>query len=194
MRRVLAGRRCAVVAIAAVVDDGVVVEVCGQPRNSRMTIFTDVVAIDVRRMFAGCIRAVVATGAIPHNSDVIERCRKPTDRGVAIVAIVAAVNMTDIFAVGNNTVMAGTAGANDLCVVNNNFWHEGDDVMAVLTDVRCLDMRIVLADRVRTVMATRTIANNIDVVKIRRKPAGSCMAVVAGNATGSVTEVFSGCC
>lgn len=73
--RVLASCRCAVVTIAAIVDDAVVIKVCRQPCNGSMTIFADVAAIDMRRMFASCIRAVVAADAITHNSDVIECSR-----------------------------------------------------------------------------------------------------------------------
>ena len=194
MSWVLARRRCAVVAIAAIVDDAVVIEVCRQPRNSGMTIFTDITAIDVRRMFAGCVSAVVTAGAITHNPDVIERSRQPANRRVAIITIVAAIYVIQIFTIGDDTVMAGPAGANDLCVVDNNFRHKGDNAVTILTNVRCLDMRIVLAGRVRTVVATRTIANDIDVIEIRRDPGDRGMAIVASNAAGDVVDVFAACC
>lgn len=136
MSWILAGRRCAIVTIAAIVDDAVVIEVCGQPRNGGMTIFTNVAAIDMRRMFAGCVSAVVAAGAITHDSDVIEGSWQPANGRVAIITIVAAIYVIQIFAIGNDTVMAGSAGANYLCVVDNNFRHKGDNAVAVLTNIR----------------------------------------------------------
>lgn len=136
MRRVLASRRCAIVTIAAIVGDAVVIKVCRQPCDRGMTIFTDVAAIDMCRMFAGRIRAVVAAGAITHNSNMIECSRQPTDSGVAVITIITAINVIQVFATRNNTVMAGPACANYLCVVDNNFRHKGDDAVTILTNIR----------------------------------------------------------
>ncbi len=55
-------------------------------------------------------------------------------------------------------------------------------------------MRIVLAGRVRTVVATRTIANDIDVIEIRRDPGDRGMAIVASNTAGDVIDILAGCC
>ena len=75
VRRALAGRRCAIVAIAAIVDDAVVIEFRRQPRNGRMTIFTDIVCADMRWVLAGGVGAIVAADAVANYADVIKGSR-----------------------------------------------------------------------------------------------------------------------
>lgn len=112
---------------------------------------------------------------------------------MAVITVVTAIDVVLVFATGNHTVMARTAGANHLCVIHNNFRHKSNNAVAIFTNIRRLNVHIVLAGRVRAVVATHTIANDVDVVEIRRYPANSGMAVVAGNATGNVIGVFAGC-
>jgi len=55
-------------------------------------------------------------------------------------------------------------------------------------------VRIVLARRVRTIVATCTVTNDIDVVEIRRYPGDRSVAVIASDATGDVADVFARSC
>ena len=64
-------------------------------------------------------------------------------------------------------------------------------VVAVLTYISGLNMRGVLADRLCTVVATYTIANDIDVIEIGRQPAVRRMTIIAGITAGNMGRVFA---
>ena len=64
--------------------------------------------------------------------------------------------------------------------------------MAVFTNIGGLHVRRVLPSRIGTVMAAGTVAGDVDVIKIRRHPAGSGMTVVTGVAARNMTWVLAG--
>ena len=64
-------------------------------------------------------------------------------------------------------------------------------VVAVLTYVSGLNMRGILAGRLCTVVATYTIAGDIDVIEVGRQPAIRRMTIIAGIAACNVGRVFA---
>lgn len=64
-------------------------------------------------------------------------------------------------------------------MVDNVCRREDDVVVAVLADIRGLDMRRVFTDRVAAVMATETVIHDIRVIECCRYPPDGCMAIVA---------------
>ena len=64
-------------------------------------------------------------------------------------------------------------------------------VVAVLTYISGLNVRGILAGRLCTVVATYTIASDIDVIEIGRQPAIRRMTIIAGITTCNVGWVFA---
>lgn len=157
-----------------------------------MAVLANITGVDVRRRFARGRNAVVAATAITNNADVIEVRRHPRGRCVTVVAVVAAGHMCGMFAGSYNAVVTGTTGADHLGMIDRGGWNPGDDAMAVLTNGCRLDVRGVLAGRIGAVVATRAVARDIDVIKIRWHPGDRRVAVVAGVATGDVCRGFAG--
>lgn len=86
---------------------------------------------------------------------------------MAIVTIVATGNVSRMFADCRRAVMAGTASADNLCVVYSVGRYPGIRIMAILANITRLNVRRVLAGGIRTVVAANAIACNIDVIKVR---------------------------
>ena len=78
-------------------------------------------------------------------------------------------------------------------MINPVSWHPDSGIVAIFTDVTGQNMSRVLAGRVRTVMAARAIAGDIDVIKVRRHPAIGGMTVVTAVAARNVGRVLAGC-
>lgn len=141
MRRRLSGRDYAIVARATGADNLVVVHGVGRdPDIGRMAIFTNVSRKNMSRVLAGCFNPVVAAGAIARYADVIEVGGQPTDRCMTVVAVVAARNMRRMLARRCCAVVARAAGAKNLRVIDRISGCEYVRVVAVLANIRCLDM------------------------------------------------------
>ena len=65
----------------------------------------------------------------------IESRRQPASGSVAVVTGVATGDMCRLLADGNNTVMAGYAGPNDLGVINGHHRRKYIRGMAILADI-----------------------------------------------------------
>ena len=124
----------------------------------------------MRWIFTGRFNAVMTAGAVTGYPDVVEIGRQPADGRVAVVAVVAARNVRWMFASRCRAVVARTASPNDLGVIDGVGRHEDVRVMAILADVRRLDMCGVLAHRVDAVMAAAAVINDTQVIEIRRAP------------------------
>lgn len=133
-----------------------------------VAILTDVAGVDMSNVLAGRIAAVVATAAATRDVGMIESCRSPGDACMAVIAIVSAFDMCWILTGGHNAVMTGLACAKYLRVIDRQCRHKGIGCMTVFTDVAGIDMGSVFARRINSVMATHTIAGDIDVIEIRR--------------------------
>ena len=87
---------------------------------------------------------------------------------MAVVAVIAARNVCRVLAGRRHAIVTGAAGTNDLGVVNRVRGHEYTGVVAVFADGSRLDVRRVLADRIRAVVATAAVIRDIYVIEIRR--------------------------
>ena len=66
--------------------------------------------------------------------------------------------------------------------------------MAILADIRRIDVRRVLTRGLRTIMTIDTVARDVGVIKIGWSPRDSGVAIVAIAAAGDVARMFAGCC
>ena len=111
---------------------------------------------------------------------------------MTIVAGSAAVDVGRVFSGCRQAVVAGTAGSQNLGVIDNDNRRPQACCMAVFADVRRTNVCQIFASRVRTVMAADTVAGDIDVIEVRRCPGDSGMTVVTGCATAYVSRMLTG--
>ena len=86
---------------------------------------------------------------------------------MAVVADVAAGNMRGSLAERSDTIVTRAAGPDNLGVIDSHHGHKNIRAVAIFANICCLNMRWVLADRVRAVMTTGTIAGDIHMIKVR---------------------------
>ncbi len=86
---------------------------------------------------------------------------------MTVVAGVATRNVRRVLAGGNDAVMAGAAIADYLGVIDGKHRGENSCVVAVLTDIRCLNVGRVFTGCVRAVVTAGTVAGDIKVIEIR---------------------------
>lgn len=88
--------------------------------------------------------------------------------------------------------MAGRTGPQDLVVVDRCNRRPDDRTVAVLADVRRLDMRRALARRVIAIVTTGAVVNDAGVVEGCGRPGDSRVTVVAIIAARYVRRMFAG--
>ena len=98
---------------------------------------------------------------------------------MTIVAVTTARYVCRVFAACRDAVMAGAAGAENLCVVYGNGRLKGNGVVAVLTTRGCLDMRLTLAGRRGAIVATNAVPHDARVIEQSGQPGGRIVTVVA---------------
>jgi len=101
-----------------------------------MTVFANVGRLNVRLVLASCRGAIVAVHTISRYRGMIESCRQPASGRMAIVTGITAGNMRRLFTDGNNAVVTGAAGTDDLRVVDCHHGREYVGGVTVLADVR----------------------------------------------------------
>jgi len=120
--RVLAGGRIAVMAGEAGTNDLRVIDHVGRhERHVVVAVLANIGGIDMRRVLARSLRPVVTADAVVGDVGVIKVGGDPCVGRMAVVAVVAAGNVGRGLAGGGVAVMAGEAGANDLCMVNDEY-------------------------------------------------------------------------
>lgn len=191
---VLAGRNDTVVTCGTTAEDLCVIDGHDRvPDRWAVAIFTNVRCLNMHGVFAGRIRTVMAIHAVAHNIHVIEVRRHPGNGGVAVFTVIAARNMCRMFASGSNTVVTGATTAQHLGVVDGDCRRPYRRAMAVLANVRCLNMGRALACCICAVMAGRTVARNIDVIEIRGYPGDCGVTAVAVIAACNVRRMLASC-
>ena len=88
--------------------------------------------------------------------------------------------------------MTGTAGTQDLGVIDKCGRLPKRCAMAIFADIGGLDMRRVLADGFHAVVTAKTVADDVGMVKNGGSPEGRLMAIVALFTTGDVRRVLAG--
>ena len=194
MLRMFAGRYRSVVAGAAGADYlGVVDRDDRRPDRVGVAILTDAGRVDVRRRLAGRRQAIVTARACVDDIRVIEIHRRPADRRVAVVAAIATLNVLRMLAGRDRAVVAGEADTDDLRMVDGHHRGPCGDGVAVLADVRRLDMIRVFARRVETVVTTVAVAGHADMVEYDRDPRIGGVAVITLLAGRRVARRLAGC-
>ena len=89
---------------------------------------------------------------------------------MAVVTVDAARDMRWVFADRGNAIVTRAAGSQHLRVIYSICRRPYIGVVAVLTDIRCLDVGEIFPCCLDTVVATCTVADNIDMVEIGRQP------------------------
>lgn len=101
--------------------------------------------------------------------------------------------MIQVFARRDNAVMAGTASADNLHVIDNVHRGEGIRIVAVLTNNGCLYVSRVLTCRGGSIVTATAVVEDIRMIEVRRQPGGACVAVVAACAARDMCWIFTGC-
>ena len=160
----------------------------------RMTILANVCGLHMPRTLASRISPIMAASTIVDDIYVVEKCRTKCDSTVAIVASRRARNVCLILAGCDDSVMARTTCTDHLRVIDHKRRHPNRWRMTIFANIRCLNVRNVLACRFDTVVTTGTVSNNVDVIKIGRCPRRSDVTIVASITTGNMSGIFPGCC
>jgi len=124
---------------------------------------------------------------------VTETGRDPAVRRVTLATIDGRGEVSRIHPGSISAVMAGRAGPKDLVVVDRCNGRPDDRTVAVLADVRSLDMRRALARCVIAIVTTGTVVNDAGVVEGCGRPGDSRVTVVAIVAARYVRRMFAGC-
>ncbi len=136
MCRMFSGRSIAIMTGAAAAKNLRVIHGVGRhPGHRVMAIFTDIRCLHVARIFAGGIAAVVAARTVSRDVGVIKISRDPAIRRMTIVTTVSAGNVIGILASRGHAVMAGSAAAENIAVVNSEGWRKQIRRMTVFTGV-----------------------------------------------------------
>ena len=142
---------------------------------------------DMRGIFALRRTAVVATGAGSRAYiDMIEHRGCPGVRRVAIVAGIATGDVVRCLALCRRPVMTACAGAEHVGMVHAYHRDPAAVPVAVLAQVRGLDVRCIFSFCCRAVVATGTVTANTGVIEVGRGPGIRRVAVITGSATGDV--------
>ena len=194
VRRVLAGCDRVVMTGEAGADYlGVVDDIGRCPDHVVVAVLARVGRVDVVQALACRIGTVVAADAVAGDIDVVEVCRAPPRGRMAVVAVVAAREVRRVLATRQHAVMAGETGAEHLRMVDGGCRCVGNRVVAVLTNVGCVDVIGGLAGCIDAVMAGEATSGDIAVIENRRYPARTLVTVVALIACDDVVGRLAGC-
>ena len=156
-----------------------------------MAVLADVTGVDMSRALADCIGTVMTADAVAGYVYVVEVRGDPCRRHVAIVTGVATLNMRRVLAGGHGAVVAGSARADDLQMVDRVGGRPDQVVMAILAEVGRIDVSGTLARCLDTVMAARTVVDDIGVIEVGRNPRVGRMAVVTIVAAADMCRVLA---
>ncbi len=192
VRRVLAGRSDPIMAGAATAENlGVIDNHDGHKDVRAVAVLTDVGRLYVRHVLAYGFRTIMAIDAVSCDRGMVECRRQPSRCRVAVVAGVTAWNVCRLLADGSDAIMARAASPDDLCVIHRHHGCEHIRRMAVLADIRGLDVCRIFAGRVGAIVTTNTVARDVDVIEIRGQPPGCAVTIIARFAAGDVRSVFA---
>lgn len=111
---------------------------------------------------------------------------------MTVIAIVAARDMSCMLSDRDVAVMAGTTGAQYLCVVDGYYRLKHDSVVAVLTNIGRRHMCRTLARRRDAIMTGDAIAEYAGMVIRRRYPGSRIVTIIALVAAGYVVRCLTG--
>ena len=89
-----------------------------RPNIAAVTVLANIRCLYVQGAFASRISTVVTTAAVVHDIGVVEVRRHPGYGGVTVVAGITAGNMRRVLASRYDAIVAGTAGTDDLRMID----------------------------------------------------------------------------
>ena len=192
VRRVLARGDDAIMAgVAASYYLGVINSHHRREHIRGVAVFTNIRRLNMCRVFADRLSAVMAAETVTDDVYVIEIRGQPACCAVTVVAGVAAGYVRRVLAGGNDAVVAGGTTSNHLRVIDGHDGRKHIRGVAVVTDIRRLDVCRVLTGCVRTVVAAKTVAGDVQVIEIRGQPADCAVAVIAIVTAGYMRRVLA---
>ncbi len=120
---------------------------------------------------------------------VVGRC--PRIRVMAQTTVLRRIKVARGHAGRGGAVVAGRAGAENLAMVDADYWLPGIGAVAVFADIGRLHMQGSFASSIDTVVTANAIVDDIHMVEIRRYPGDACMAVIAVVATGNMGRMLA---
>ena len=91
-----------------------------------------------------------------------------------------------------DAVVARTASADHLGVIDGDDGRPYCRAMTIFTDIRCLHVCRVLASRLSAVVTADAVAEDANVIEIGRHPTDRRMTVIAGITAGNVSRILAG--
>ena len=167
--RPLAGSGCPVVARCAGPDDLQVIDGIGRrPQGTVVAVLADLRRLDMGWGLARCLDAIMATNTAIDDAIVREVGRGPGGCRVAAVAFLDCRDVSRVLAGGGGPVVTGRTGTDHLEVIDRIGRRPQRAVVAVLTDLRRLDMGWGFARCLCAVVATDTAVDDAVVAEVGR--------------------------
>jgi len=121
-----------------------------------------------------------------------ENIGNPSGSHMTHVALLLRYEMSGVLTGGGYTIVTRVTRSQHLRVVNGRDWYPAGRRMAVFADIRCADVRRVLAGRISAIVATKAIAGDVDVIEVGRNPGNRRVAVIAGVTAYDMCRVLAG--
>ncbi len=118
---------------------------------------------------------------------------KPPGGRMAVIAIIAAGEVGRIFTSRYRAIVTGTAGTDDLGVIDEGSRLPQRSVVAVFANISGLDMRQALTGRFHAIVTASATAGDARMVKNGGSPGRGLMAVITLLAAGEMGGIFSRC-
>ncbi len=187
--------RCgdAIVAVTTASGDVGMIKISWQPGRTGVAVFTDITASDMCRALTSGSYSIVTTAAITNDAGMVKVGGNPPGSRMAVITGIGTAYVRRVFPGRGDTIVAGSAATDDLSVVDRYRWGERDNAMAVLANCSGLNMCSILAGRIGAVVTADAVTRDIDVVKVRRCPGNSGVAVVTGISAADMRRRFAGC-
>ena len=163
------------------------------PYVSAVAVLADIGRLHVRGVLARRIGAVVTAETVVRDIDMVKVRRRPRNSCMTVVAVVAAGDVRRMLAGCDYAVMARTAGAEDLRMVNYEDRLPDIGAMAIFTDVAGLDVRLALPRGFDAVMTFSAVAREVHMIEIGRQPGNRRVAIVAVVAARNVRRMLARC-
>jgi len=156
-----------------------------------MAVFTHICGQNMCRSLTRRVVAIVAAGTIRDDVRMIKVRRSPGYGGVAVITVVAAGYVRRVFSSCDDPVVTSRTTPENLRVINCYCGFPGGDAVAILTDIRRLNVGDAFPRRFNTVMTAYAIAYDVVMIEVRWSPGDSRMAVVTSISAGNVSCVLA---
>jgi len=110
---------------------------------------------------------------------------------MAAIALLCGNKMSGVLSRRSYTVVAGRTGPQNLSMVDGQNRCPHRCRVAVLANIRRLYVLRPFTRRIRTVVATKAVRHDIDMIKIRWQPGKRCMAVIAVVSARNMCRMFA---